>query len=87
MDALLPQLDEAWVRRTVGADGSDTDSGCDPFSPLSLADLPPTPPRPHQADLPPTPPCPHQADLPPTPPHLQLHDASSPTCDLPAAGT
>lgn len=73
MDALLPQLDEAWVRRTVGGgeggSGSETDSGCDPFSPLSLPDLPPTPPRPHLT----------------SPQHHYLHDASSPTCDLPAA--
>ncbi|XP_063602527.1 Krueppel-like factor 2 [Penaeus indicus] len=74
MDALLPQLDEAWVSLSVGGDGgSETDSGYDPFSPLSLSDLPPSPSpsdRPHLGS----------PDI-----SLDLQDHFSPTCDLPAA--
>ncbi|ROT73425.1 putative zinc finger protein [Penaeus vannamei] len=74
MDALLPQLDEAWVSLSVGGDGgSETDSGYDPFSPLSLSDLPPSPSpsdRPHLGS----------PDI-----SLDLQDHLSPTCDLPAA--
>ncbi|XP_042214093.1 early growth response protein 4-like isoform X1 [Homarus americanus] len=75
MDALLPQLEESWVRQTVGGGdgGSETDSGYDPLSPLHLGDLPPTPPPPSRPQYS------------PGSPHDLIHHASSPTCDLPTS--
>nr|XP_045605024.1 Krueppel-like factor 8 [Procambarus clarkii]XP_045605033.1 Krueppel-like factor 8 [Procambarus clarkii] len=77
MDSLLPQLEESWVRHTVGGeDGSETDSGYDPLSPLDLNGLPPTPPPSERTYL----------AYSPQQGYDYFHHASpSPTCDLPCA--